>query len=645
MTPLVSQLWPQFMVDPAFASCFGQVIVEHARMLRQSQQVIFTLRSAAPLDKGLCARLLASLQPDYEGFELKIENLFGYAMLDEAALRDLMEEMKRDGVPINGFLDRCTIGITGQKITIGVCHGTKFLQEMGFEKLLAERIAAHTGVKPQVTLQSAVSEAEQHQMEEKLERKIAPPVVKFEKKNTAPSIKVEGLDLTDKPVTIFHGKMFTPKNLTPLKDLGGEGGKCTIWGDVFFSEVKGNYRKIYTVSITDYQGSINLKIRAQEGEDCSKWESLGKGTTLIVRGDCSYDKYEHDYIVYPYDVLIVERKKREDTAPVKRVELHLHTKLSSMDGFCDPGGIVKLAHRMGHPAIAITDHGVCQGYPEAMLAADDIHKTDPDFKLIYGCEAYFVDDMVPCVYGVKDQPLDGEFCLHAASDLPVGTIGVTAGSNNAAVDGFKIIVHGVNAHVSTPQLGADALYVASQIVVAAQALTTRRHVPTEPMVIGIGTLNAGTAYNIVAGHAELEGTTRTLTPETRAAVREQIDALAKQTAALYGATADVEWTDITPALINPADFSADVQAQARKLEGVNVITNRPVSLGGDNFAEYQQKVPGVYAYLGTRDPENPNTALAHHNDGFDLGEKALPYGTALYAQVALWWLQEGAEQA
>ena len=411
MTPLVSQLWPQFMVDPAFASCFGQVIVERARMLRQERQVIFTLRSAAPLDKGLCARLLASLQPGYEGFELKIENLFGYASMDEAALRELMEEMKRDGVPINGFLDRCKISITGQNIRIGVCHGTKFLQEMGFEDLLAQRVATHTGVKPKVTLQSAVDEAEQRQMEEKLERKIAPPVVKFEKKNTAPSIKVEGLDLTDKPVTIFHGKMFPPKNLTPLKDLGGEGGKCMIWGDVFFTEVKGNFRKIYTVSITDYTGSINLKVRAQEGEDCSKWESIPKGTTVIVKGDCTYDKYEHDYIVYPYDVLFVERKKREDTAPVKRVELHLHTKLSSMDAFCDPGGIVRLAHRMGHPAIAITDHGVCQGYPEAMLAADDIHKKDPDFKLIYGCEAYFVDDMIPCVYGVKDEPLTGEFCV------------------------------------------------------------------------------------------------------------------------------------------------------------------------------------------------------------------------------------------
>ena len=106
MKPLVSQLWPQFMADPDFAACFGQVIVEHARMLRQDRQVEFTLRSAAPLDQNLCARLLASLQPDYEGFELKIKNLFGYTMLDEHALRTLLEDMKRDGVPINGFLDR-----------------------------------------------------------------------------------------------------------------------------------------------------------------------------------------------------------------------------------------------------------------------------------------------------------------------------------------------------------------------------------------------------------------------------------------------------------------------------------------------------------------------------------------------------------
>ena len=447
MKPLVSQLWPQFMADPDFAACFGKVMVEHALMLRAEQKVIFTLQSAAPLDKGLCARLLASLQPDYEGYELMIHNCYPYASLTVETLQDLFEEMKRDGIPINGFLDRCTLALEGNAITVGVRNGTGFLKDLGFENLLADRVENHTGQRPEVHLVSAAGEAERRELEKKLEEKAAPPVVQFEAKKTGPSIQVEGVDLTDKPVQIFHGKMFKPKDLTPLKDLGGEGGKCMIWGDVFATEVKGSFRKIYSVSITDYTGSINLKVRAQEGEDCSKWEGIKNGTTLLVRGDCAYDKYEHDYIVYPYDVLIVERRHREDHAPEKRVELHLHTKLSALDGFCDPGGIVKLAHKMGHPAIAITDHGVCQGYPEAMLAADDIHKSDPDFKLIYGCEAYFVDDMVPCVYGTQDQPLQGEFCVFdtETTGLDPGCeylteIGAVLVRNGEVVDEFDTFV-------------------------------------------------------------------------------------------------------------------------------------------------------------------------------------------------------------
>lgn len=217
MKPLVSQLWPQFMADPDFAACFGQVIVEHARMLRQDRQVEFTLRSAAPLDQNLCARLLASLQPDYEGFELKIKNLFGYAMLDEHALRILLEDMKRDGVPINGFLDRSSISITGQNITVGVCHGTKFLQEMGFEELLAKRVAEHTGVTPKVTLQSAVTAAEQQQMEEKLERKIAPPVVKFEKRTQHRPSRWRDLTLPINLSPSSTAKCSPPKILRPSR--------------------------------------------------------------------------------------------------------------------------------------------------------------------------------------------------------------------------------------------------------------------------------------------------------------------------------------------------------------------------------------------------------------------------------------------
>ena len=160
MKPLVSQLWPQFMADPAFAACFGSVAVEHARMLRAERRVIFTLRSAAPLDRGLCARLLASLQPDYEGWELRVFDCYPYDALDETALRGLFEEMKGDGVPLNGFLDRCAVQIAGGRIAVGVRGGTGFLQDLKFEQLLADRVEAHTGQRPQVVLTSAAGEAE-----------------------------------------------------------------------------------------------------------------------------------------------------------------------------------------------------------------------------------------------------------------------------------------------------------------------------------------------------------------------------------------------------------------------------------------------------------------------------------------------------
>ena len=409
MKPFVTQVWPQFTANQQFCDAFGSVIVDCVELHRTTRQVILRLRSSEPLDQALCGRLCASLQEVFAGYELHLQNYFAYPNITPEAVRLMIEELKEKGMPVNGFLDKSQpIAFGSDGITVRVNAGRAILESVELPRVLAELIQERTGSLPIIRLADTGKARTDEELEQYLQEKT--PVVKFEAKETPPDFTIEGLALTDKPVKLFYGKNFKPTETRRLNDLG-DGGKVTIWGDVFATEVKGNFRKIYTVSITDYTGSINLKIRAQEGEDCSKWENIGKGTTVIVKGDCSYDKYEHDYIVYPYDVLEVERKKREDTAPVKRVELHLHTKLSSMDGFCDPGGIVKLAHRMGHPAIAITDHGVCQGYPEAMLAADEIHKKDPDFKLIYGCEAYFVDDMVPCVYGVQDQPLTGEFCV------------------------------------------------------------------------------------------------------------------------------------------------------------------------------------------------------------------------------------------
>ena len=409
MKPLVTDLWPQFGEDPTFAASFARVLVDRVEQLRQSKQIHIYLRGPVPLAAALRKQLALSLASAFAGVEVSVYSLFPFGQITPSAVMDLIEELKEEGLPVNGFLDKSRVDLEGSQLTIHLRTGLHILESIGFGDKLAQRVENRTGVLPTVKL--AVEQALSNQAwEEHIQQKV--PVTAFVEKKQTAALKIPGLDLTDKPVEVFHGKLFKPEALQPLKDIGGEGGKVTVWGEVFASEVKGNFRKIYTVSITDYTGSVNLKVRAQEGEDCSKWEGLKPGTTLVIRGDCAFDKYERDYVVYPYDVLTVERRQREDNAPEKRVELHLHTKLSSMDGFCDPGKIVKLAHRMGHKAIAITDHGVCQGYPEAMLATDDIWKKDPDFKLIYGCEAYFVDDMIPVVYGKgASGPLSGSFVV------------------------------------------------------------------------------------------------------------------------------------------------------------------------------------------------------------------------------------------
>ena len=150
--------------------------------------------------------------------------------------------------------------------------------------------------------------------------------------------------------------------------------------------------------------------------------------------------------------------------------------------------------------------------------------------------------------------LDGAqrvFGLHTASDLRAGTVGVKPGANNAGVDHFIIRIHGKSAHVSTPQLGVDALYIASELVVALQSIVTRMTSPVEPVLIGVGKLNAGTAYNAVAETAVLEGTTRMFSPESRAHLRETINAAAAHISALYGGTAEVEWDDFATPLTMP----------------------------------------------------------------------------------------------
>ena len=156
---------------------------------------------------------------------------------------------------------------------------------------------------------------------------------------------------------------------------------CADIFDVAESRTTRNGKIIYTYYITDYTGSIIMKFffDPQKGEFPEG--RLKKGTTIIASGKIEYDDFSKDITIKPNSVVVVKKEQRMDHSDKKRVELHMHTSMSAMDAVTDVSDLIKRAHSWGHKAIAITDHGVVQAYPDAMNASAGLD----DFKVIYGC--------------------------------------------------------------------------------------------------------------------------------------------------------------------------------------------------------------------------------------------------------------------
>jgi len=227
------------------------------------------------------------------------------------------------------------------------------------------------------------------------------------------------------------------------------------------------------------------------------------------------------------------------------------------------------------------------------------------------------------------------FGIHVDSNIPVGQVSVTKGPTNASVDHFTITVKGRSAHVSTPQKGVDALYIASQIVVALQAVVSRQTNPIDTVLVGIGVLRAGTAYNIVADEAVIEGTTRCFSKKVRTKTNGNIAAIAKQLGAAYGAEVQPDFEDFASQLVNDEAVCDEVSEVAGSIVGAENIVRREKSLGGDDFAEYLLKVPGMYAFVGTGNKYKPNTIEPHHNGLFDIDEEGILIAANLYVDYAL----------
>lgn len=248
----------------------------------------------------------------------------------------------------------------------------------------------------------------------------------------------------------LYGSTIKETRFEPISSLAVDTGKTVVWGDVFHVEkktTKDGKKNIYSFYITDYTGSMGLKV-IENVKKCDELDSISTGMTIIARGEVEYDKYDREITIRTSSIGTVSKIKIVDNAPKKRVELHLHTNMSQMDAVTSAEELIKRAHAWGHPAVAITDHGVAQAFPEAMNTVEEINKKDENFKVIYGVEAYFIDDLVNAVSGDNAMSFNGEFiCFDlettglSASSERITEIGAVKIKNRQIIDTFNTFVN------------------------------------------------------------------------------------------------------------------------------------------------------------------------------------------------------------
>ncbi len=215
----------------------------------------------------------------------------------------------------------------------------------------------------------------------------------------------------DEILDIIMGKNFSD-SLMKMCEVTQDSGRVAVCGDISnveFREIRGN-RYLCTFDITDYSSSITIKLFVQKEDYDLRSEQIRNGLYFRVRGEAQFDKYSKELTIMASDIIELKKDMRMDDAEVKRVELHMHTQMSAMDAVTPAAKLVERAALWGHKAVAITDHGVVQSYPEAY----SVGKKN-NIKIIYGVECYLIDNEAPVVFGgsgrLAEHKLSGGFIV------------------------------------------------------------------------------------------------------------------------------------------------------------------------------------------------------------------------------------------
>ena len=237
--------------------------------------------------------------------------------------------------------------------------------------------------------------------------------------------------------------------------------------------------------------------------------------------------------------------------------------------------------------------------------------------------------------GVLSNPdVDAIFGLHTKPDIPAGQVGVKYGPLMAAVDTIKITIKGEGGHGAIPHHTRDSIVAASSIIQNLQTIVSRRISPFETAVISFGTINGGTANNVISEEVKLTGTGRSFKPEVREQLPELLKNIVNNTCAAHDTEAEIEYINDLPAVINDNEMAGHAAKAVQKIAGEDGLIEPEPTGGGEDFAMYMQEVPGCFMFLGVRNEEEGIVHQWHHPK-YNVDETAIPIGAGSLALAAI----------
>lgn len=313
-------------------------------------------------------------------------------------IENILKYASRQTPIINGFFDGAEAEVEDNQLTVFLKKGGKdMLEQKGIDKLILDTLYDLFNVDydnvnfleveafdmDKAVRQAAMErEAEEKRIAEEKKR------IAEEQERNAVHIPWDDLPIYKDTVKHIYGKNLKDKPIN-IKDITSDDDFITVWGDVLKTEsreTKNGFSIIFDFSISDYTSSISVKMFDEKSALKNLIQEIKPNTTLVISGSYKFDTYSNQMVLRPTSISTVKKIEKMDDAEDKRIELHLHTSFSEMDGISAPKALVNQAIKWGHSAIAVTDHGVVQALPEAYGAAKG------KIKLILGMEGYLVDD-------------------------------------------------------------------------------------------------------------------------------------------------------------------------------------------------------------------------------------------------------------